>query len=53
MSNYEILFYNALLVAVPAILLAYFLGDIQRAYEFENWTNPLFLLFFVLSCIMG
>lgn len=53
MSNLEILFYNALLVLIPAVLLAAFTGDIEKAYYYENWNDPWFLTNFCLSCIMG
>ncbi|XP_003382951.1 PREDICTED: UDP-N-acetylglucosamine/UDP-glucose/GDP-mannose transporter-like [Amphimedon queenslandica] len=53
MGSYEILFYNALLVLVPAVIIAALTGELQKAYDYDQWTNPLFLINFCLSAVMG
>lgn len=52
-SKLELLFYNALISFIPALLIAYVSGDIHKACEFEAWSDPNFLMFFILSCFMG
>jgi solute carrier family 35 protein len=53
MGSYEILFYNALLVLFPAIAIALFTGELQTAYYYEQWFDPVFIINFGLSSIMG
>lgn len=48
-----IIYYNSLFMIVPAVLLAYFLGDWVKAINFEHWLEPMFLVQFVASCAMG
>lgn len=53
MGKYGIMYYNSLLMLVPAFILAVFTGDISDAYNFEHWRNPLFLAQFLSTCFMG
>lgn len=53
MGSYEILFYNALLVLIPAVIIAALTGELQKAYDYTQWTNPIFLINFCLSSVMG
>ena len=53
MDQLELMFYNASIVLLPAVGLAFFTGDIQEAYDYTEWYNPGFLLSFILACIMG
>jgi solute carrier family 35 protein len=53
MGKYEIMFYNALLSVGPAIIIAWVTGDLQKAYYYTGWSNPLFLICYLLSCVMG
>jgi len=52
-GTYGLMYYNALFVLVPFALIALFTGEIQMALEYDGWLNPVFLLYFFLSCIMG
>ncbi|KYN06613.1 UDP-sugar transporter UST74c [Cyphomyrmex costatus] len=53
LGKYGLMYYNSLFMLGPTVLMAWWMGDIDLALKFPNWTNPLFLLQFVLSCIMG
>ncbi|KAK2143312.1 hypothetical protein LSH36_855g01173 [Paralvinella palmiformis] len=53
LGKYGLMFYNCLFMIVPCLLLAYFTGDIERSLSFSKWTDPIFMLEFGLSCMMG
>lgn len=53
MGKYGLMFYNSLFMLVPAFIGTWIVGDLQKAYEFTEWHNPLFLVQFLLSCVMG
>ncbi|XP_031618148.1 uncharacterized protein LOC116337610 [Contarinia nasturtii] len=52
-GKYGIMFYNSLIMLVPAVIGAWILGDIETAINFEHWSNPIFFIQFFLSCVMG
>lgn len=52
-GKYGIMFYNSLIMLVPAVIGAWFLGDLETAYNYEHWRNPIFFSQFFMSCIMG
>ena len=52
-GKYGLMFYNSLFMIVPAFLIAYNSGDIDKAMAFEGWSQPLFCLMFFLSSIFG
>lgn len=53
LGKYGLMYYNSLFMLGPTILLAWWMGDIALVLEFPDWSNLLFILQFVLSCIMG
>lgn len=53
LGKYGLMYYNSLFMLGPAVLLAWWMGDIVQALDFPDWTNLLFVLQFVLSCAMG
>ncbi|XP_011642671.1 UDP-N-acetylglucosamine/UDP-glucose/GDP-mannose transporter-like [Pogonomyrmex barbatus] len=53
LGKYGLMYYNSLFMLSPTVLLAWWMGDIVLAVEFPNWMDPLFILQFILSCIMG
>lgn len=52
-GKYGIMFYNSLLMIVPAAILAWLVGDLHSAYQFKHWLNPMFTLQFLCTCFMG
>ncbi|XP_028034124.1 UDP-sugar transporter UST74c [Bombyx mandarina] len=53
LGKYGLMYYNALFMFVPAALVAWRTGDLDRSAEYPHWNDPLFLSQFLMSCIMG
>ncbi|XP_054271691.1 UDP-sugar transporter UST74c [Macrosteles quadrilineatus] len=53
MGKYGLMFYCALLMLPVSFLLNFGMGEMQRVYEYEYWTDTMFIIQFVLSCTMG
>lgn len=53
LGKYGLMFYNALFMIIPATAVAWALGDIDRSIQYEHWSDSLFVIQFVMSCVMG
>ncbi|XP_023209910.1 UDP-N-acetylglucosamine/UDP-glucose/GDP-mannose transporter-like isoform X2 [Centruroides sculpturatus] len=53
LGKYGLLFYNALFMIVPLFILTLYNGDFEKTMNFSDWNNILFVISFILSCIMG
>ncbi len=52
-GKYGLMFYNSLLVFLPATLLALHTGELEKVRNFHGWGNVFFTLQFCLSCVFG
>ncbi|XP_055297146.1 UDP-sugar transporter UST74c-like [Sitodiplosis mosellana] len=52
-NKYGVMFYNSLIMIVPAIVTAWFNGDLNTAFKYKHWTNLWFFAQFFASCFMG
>ncbi|XP_077200671.1 nucleotide sugar transporter SLC35D2 isoform X2 [Paroedura picta] len=53
LGKYGVIFYNACFMVIPTVLISFFTGDFQQVTDFKQWTNILFIVQFLLSCILG
>lgn len=53
LGKYGLLFYNSLLSLPLLTVFAWLTGDIEKCRSFEDWIDPLFVVQFAGSCVMG
>ncbi|XP_058828029.1 uncharacterized protein LOC131687946 [Topomyia yanbarensis] len=53
MGKYGLMYYNSLFMFLPAFIGTWLCGDLDKAWQFESWDDPLFAIQFLLSCVMG
>jgi hypothetical protein len=52
-GEYDLLYYNSLLSLVPMLIVTFFFSNTDTIFYYNQWTNPGFLFFFILSSLMG
>ncbi|XP_059146839.1 nucleotide sugar transporter SLC35D1-like isoform X2 [Physella acuta] len=53
LGKYGLLYYNSLFMFLPTFMLCMYSGELVEAMMFTEWADPVFLLYFALSCLMG
>ncbi|XP_034728068.1 UDP-N-acetylglucosamine/UDP-glucose/GDP-mannose transporter [Etheostoma cragini] len=53
LGKYGVLFYNALIIVIPAFMASAFTGDLHKAVTFKDWVETTFIFCFLMSCFMG
>ncbi|XP_053323513.1 UDP-N-acetylglucosamine/UDP-glucose/GDP-mannose transporter [Spea bombifrons] len=53
LGKYGVLFYNAGFMLFPTLIFTAWIGELEQAIHFSEWTNIYFALQFILSCLMG
>jgi solute carrier family 35 protein len=53
LGRYGLMYYNSLVMFLPTLVIAWALGDLKDAADFSEWSDPMFIIQFLLSCVMG
>lgn len=53
MGKYGLMYYNSLFMFVPALVGTWLCGDLEKAWQFDAWDDPIFVIQFLMSCVMG
>ena len=53
LGKYGLMYYNSLFMLLPTFIICYSTGGLDSAFEYQGWSNPVFIFEFVLSCFFG
>lgn len=53
LGKYGLLFYNALFMLPPLLVVSIATGDLERSLVFPGWSDLVFVGYFTASCFMG
>ncbi|XP_071550066.1 nucleotide sugar transporter SLC35D2-like isoform X1 [Panulirus ornatus] len=53
LGKYGLLFYNSLFMFPFATIFTWFNGDLDKALAYNRWTDIMFVIQFIMSCVMG
>lgn len=53
LGKYGLLFYNAVVMILPLFAMAHWTGDLRKSLLFDKWNDPIFVSYFLSSCLMG
>ena len=52
-GEYDLLYYNSVLTLIPMVIVTIFFSYTDNIVDYDQWLNPGFLFFFILSSLMG
>ena len=53
LGKFSLMFYNALMIIIPSVLIAWTMNDFERVLNFPHWSDFGFQLQLFLSCVLG
>lgn len=53
LGKYGLMFYNSLFMFLPCLIGTWAAGDLDDALAFSGWSDPFFVIQFLMSCVMG
>ncbi|XP_069950417.1 nucleotide sugar transporter SLC35D2 [Cherax quadricarinatus] len=53
LGKYGLLYYNSFFMLPFAAVFCWFNGDLDKALAYDRWNDAMFIIQFIMSCIMG